>query len=352
MVLRIETEEKWASRVAGRLRVVYSSCADLPGDERQRFLDDELDYACEELVSLAANERKRYLSSLADRFPDWSSGRAEGEVTAARNIPIGSGAGNMTEMANAAMEQLLKAAPHLSDPARREIAAKLAEAGFAVEIDRNKQAEAPARTVGELWRSELEFPESEMESEQFGHMLATIREEMKTGPGRINLLRVLKLLRRTLLTIRELDDIAKQTWREISPDDPKLLMKSSGTPDLDVLLSEYFKRGGRYDSEAMLDSMNFTKGLLIAYIFALGEGGARFIRNFHRRFHPDQIKDYVRQESTHRSLMKREEVQCWNRYQQLMDGSTEAILERDLRLEIKESVAHAMRHFGAKTKLE
>jgi hypothetical protein len=178
-------------------------------------------------------------------------------------------------------------------------------------------------------------------------MIATIRGDLKSHSGKIDFLRFIKLFRRSVLTILELDDIAREAWREISPDDTRLLARKSGTPDLEVLLSGYLMKDGAFDSSTMLDSLNITKTILVAFIFALGEGGGRFIRNFHRKFHPDQIRDYVRHEGTRRGL-KKEEVLCWSRYEQLMDHSTEAILEGELRVEIKEIVAHALRQYHPK----
>lgn len=298
-------ELDWASRTAGQLRLVQADCADVEADERQSYLEQELQRALRQIV---AERRGRYLQALATRFPV-----GEGAVTlaaAAAPRPVAKEFENSPE---ALVDRLLAMAPALPKRKLLELGARLQQAGF-IEVNTTTLADEPP-------------PE--------------FRQRFAGEPGQpVDLQRLYKLTLSLADFFIGMDKVVWNIWRAIAPRS-KTRKDISAMGDVRQVGSKYLAGDREVSIVQVNQIVDRLRQLLAGILTAIGPASRSFSSQHLARFSPEAIKDAASAEGG--GMFTGIEQKCWRKYVELTAELSEDAIENDLQEAIARYAEDLMR---------
>lgn len=297
-------ELDWASRTAGQLRLVQADCADVEAEERQSYLEQELQRSMRDIVG---EQRGRFLQALATRFPI-----GEGTVT----IAATAAARPSSEFENspdALVDRLISMSPALPKRKLLELGARLQQAGF-IEVKTTTLMDAPP--------------------EEF-------RQRFPGDEGKpVDLQRLYKLTLSLADFFIGMDKVVWNIWRAIAP-------RSKTRKDVSVM-GDLRQVGGRYlngDTEVSIVQVNQIvdrlRQLLAGVLTAIGPAGRSFSRQHLARFSPEAIRNAAEAEPG--KMFVTIEQKCWRKYVELTGELNEDAIESELQEAIARYAEDLMR---------
>ena len=258
----------WGARLAARLRVLQTTCAEDAADLRQGLLEDEIARA---LRDVAPDERPAHLAALADAFPEF----AASEKPAAPAIPAAADPLDFPTLPpEVLMADLIDAAPGLSPEQRAEYGQRLLAAGFGVAVAGASAASAASAAAA---GASFELP---------GEVRARFALSASQPVDAARALRLFGLLA-DLTTA--LDQLAWGVWKQLAPQ--SVFRRESGAAgDFRRLAALYLSGDPEVASPQVAGLLDKTRRLVAGLLAALGPAGGTFARGFVERFSPAAIE--------------------------------------------------------------
>lgn len=259
-------EAAWSARLAARLRVLQTSCAEDDADLRLGLLEEEIQRA---LRDVAPAQQADYLEALQDAFPDFAAPAAPAATAGAAAAAAGAETDDLdfpTLPPEVLMADLIDAAPTLSAEDRAEYGRRLAAAGFGVGAPDASSAAPAFELPGEV-RARFAIPAGQ-----------TI------DPARA--MRLFGLLADLTTT---LDQLAWSVWKQLAPQSG-IRRESGAAGDFRKLAALYLSGDPEVASPQLAQLLDKTRQLIASVIAGLGPAGGNFARGFIARFSPAAIE--------------------------------------------------------------
>ena len=291
MESHLSEESMWASRLASRLRLIISSCAEDSSATRKTYLLEEID---RELKQIPPTRRKAYLDSLAERFPSWDGVRstAESHVTAGGTAPL-----TPEEL----VATLVSVAPTLSPEARADFAKRLQAVGLSIKESANSFFELP--------------PE--------------LQKKLNLPPGKpLDLERAVKMLIISAELALTLDQVAWAIWKQIGT--KSAIRKES---EISKLAGPYLAGDKEISTTQISQSVEKTRRLIAALLGAVARAGVAYGKAYSAHLAPDVIEDWAKMEKKWNESI---ESAAWKKFKQL---AAEHASEPAIEHQIQEAIA-------------
>jgi hypothetical protein len=278
-----------------RLRLIQIDFADLPADQRDRHMTDEVGEA---LAEIPSDQRDGFIRQIRERFPAW-----KGEVkTAAPPFPTAAHA----DWENL-LDQLAQCAPRLNPEQRSAAIARLQEAGLA---DTGPAPEWPAAAARAL-RTRLQL---------------TDRDNLDPA-------RLLELLTDLVSFASSLDQLVWATWKQIAPKSdikrPAPIQRSAAkfvsAPQDDPATAAI--------REQVAGDLDRLRQLTAALISAIAQAGNLFAQRHVGKFAVANIETYADRLP---GAMVSKEIKCWRQYKELAAAMDVHAIEQELQNGITE----------------
>lgn len=283
---------KWARQTAAQLRFLQADCTDVPAQERQHYMNDEIRRALKDVVR---EKHPQYLEALAAQFPTGEGAGSE------RPAPAG---GSMASPAELTPEELLaqmvKIAPLLPRRKLQEFGLQLQQAGY-LELQTTALADAPPE---ELLKR---FPMDPL--------------------AQVDLQRLYRLLVVLADFVLSLDQLGWNLWKTMSP---RSQVRRDATFNGDLR-----KAGARYlsgDTEVSIGQIaqiiDRLRQLVAGLMGSIGPAARSFSQHHLARFGPDAIKDLAAMESG--GMFTNADQKNWRKYVQLAKDLNEDAVESEM----------------------
>jgi hypothetical protein len=247
---------------SNRLRVVQADFADEEVSVRKDFLLEEIERA---LATVVPDQRREFLEQLQDRFPSWDLDQAKPAKPAAA-VQQGVDPKQLKDW-KFLVAKLTELAPSMSADDRNAIGEELRTAGLVTE---------PAEGGGE-WTPPP----------------AALALKLKMGLAPYQQLspnRVVELVDILWDILKNLDQVAWETWKQISPQSTT----RRGAMTLPQVMSKFLAGDPEVPKSAATLEIGRLRKLLAAMISTVGQVGRQFAQEFCGQFNPSQIEDVVK----------------------------------------------------------
>lgn len=279
---------EWAAGLAHRLRLIQSNWADEEASVRLEYLGAELKRS---LQGIPEETRAEHLARLEAHFPD---------ALAAAPAPPPPAVAAPASAAEAA-ESLLELLPTASGEERAAITARLREAGLV--------PPEPADEVGSFNTS--------------AEMARRLR--LKTGAP-LSSANVQRLLLHLIESTLVVDDFVWNLWKQVAPNST---VRRRGRAELINLLAGFLTNDSDVGFSDVADPLEFSRRLNTSLLGALGPLGRNFAKRHREKFSPEAIREAVELEGV--GFLKAKAVQCWQKYEDLVQDASEEAITLQLR---------------------
>lgn len=303
--LRLEPEI-WARKTANRLRLIQSSFLDQGQEQRRLYLEEEIEFALDEIDTVASEDRQRFLSALEDCFPTFVESSAG---TSRADAPVAH------LQKEDALESVLSRLPGLDEEGRKRVLSVLG-----VEFP------APSGSSGEgasaRFSAKVRLPERADEIEDFERGIQQLYKGLlgvQDDGARMEFSRVVKLLGILGIAFRDLHQFVWEFWRQTASRDLQSTWRSTLHGPFEDALRDYLHGSGEVGSREVADEVERTKRLMLGICFAVRRGAEEFGRSHHQVFAPDNIENAVliEQDVVDASKVKELPRKSWEKYRQL-----------------------------------
>ena len=256
--LRLEPEI-WARKTANRLRLIQASFLDQGEEQRRLYLEEEIEFALDEIDTVGDEERRRFLASLEDCFPIFAE-------------PVGGMSRVDLPMAHARhedpLELVLGHLPGLDDEGRRRVLSALGVESPAPSVS---SAEGP----GSRFSARVRLPEKAEEIEDFERGIQQLCKELggsQDDGGRLEFNRLVKLLGILGSAFSDLHQFIWEFWRQTASRDLQSTWRSTLHGPFEDALRDYLQGSGEVGSREVAAEVERTKRLMLAICFAVRRG--------------------------------------------------------------------------------
>lgn len=284
----LPSEDQWAGEMAASLRLLQTTGADEPVEQRQTLIEDQVRRG---LQKVPAAQRTRYLERLTAQFPGGLTGSApvtSSSVSASR-IPT-----TPDEVGAMAGEAWARFSPEQ----RRLLRERLAAAGVI-------ESSAPAEPA--------DLSEAK---KAFG--LTPAENLMALRLGRLSLMETDFLVK--------IDQLAWGTWKQVAPQ--ATLKKDPAFGDLKGQIRRYLRGDAEITDQMIAQQLDRTRQLAAALLGGLGAASKGFSKRYLTRFAPDAVKDIVKMEGGIPAFGA--EGKFWRKYVELAGEINEQSIQNDL----------------------
>jgi hypothetical protein len=299
MTVLSEQEMGQVNDLASRLRRIQMDAATAPPEKRRDLVQEELGRS---LKSVAPASRQSHLKVLLARFP--VAGQVVQRASAAPAAAPAAPPPTLEEL----LERFLAGAAGIPEAKRKEIASRLAKAGF-----------APAGRAG----VELEVG-------------AELREKFGLAAGQqAGSQRIVELAAQLTELCAKLDQASFNTWIALSRSNPSVRRHQ----DLRVAVARRLSGEGEELEPRMQAFSALVGGLQVALL----KGGREFERYYTERFAPQAINDVVEGEGGG-GLFKNKKERCWDKYcDRAKDFAAPGVIEKHLNDSFVKQVENVVR---------
>jgi hypothetical protein len=289
-------ESAWAARLAARLRVLQTTCAEDEADMRLELLQEEVARALREI---APAQRAGYIEALEDKFPDFGSS-SMGAPAAGAAAPAEDEIEFPTMPPEVLMADLLDAAPTLSAETRAEYGRRLAAAGFLV-------TSAPAAAA----------PAFDLPADARARFALSANQKVDQARA----MRLFGLM--ADLTIA-LDQLAWSVWKQLAPQ--SIIRREAGAAgDFRKLAALYLSGDPEVATPQLAQLLDKTRKLVAGLLAGMGPAGSAFARNYLARFSPETIEN-----RSAGGFFSNADQRCWRAYIELFAQLNEQSVEREV----------------------
>lgn len=267
--------------------MVQVDLADHDDEQRKPYLQEVLKRA---LADVPAEDRRKFMAELSERFPSWDGKTVESLMPAERTPQS-----NKPALEDAPAEQLIARLAELakkSPDERATIQSSLGSAGL---------LPAQAGRAG-AWSREAE---------------ATLRNVLGIEDQQsIDAARALELLTQLMDYVVDWDRVIWNTWKQIAPDArlrrPQPLQRS---------VRAYITGDPAVPKGQVTRDVGTLKQLISSLVSAIGVAGNTFATEYLKEISPGQIEEFVKGgEEKLPYIGDRGKTACWNKYVQLAAG--------------------------------
>jgi hypothetical protein len=297
--MHVENQEEWATRVAGKLRLLGASMQDESVTNCRDFFEGEIKQALEAIPS---SEKGNYLDVLLSSFPGGESGGEAAIDTVETKGP------SIDEMPiQEIVDELVKRAAFLSADERRELVSRLESCGLIVP----QQISSSYEELPEELAKRLSLPVGE----------------------KINSRNAVLVLSKLVGIILDLDQLVWKVWKTLSPNSRVQRESQSGVSGVVHKLGRYITGDTDVPLADVVQPLDRSRQLTAGLLGAIGPVGSTIARKFAQRFSPDDIRKHVKREGS--GFIKiLDEVKYWNRYELLAKDLNADQVDREIREEI------------------
>lgn len=253
-------EATWSGRVAARLRVVQTTCAEDDADLRLDLLKEEIQRALREV---APAQQAGCLEALSEAFPDFAASSA---VPAPAPEAADAAIDFPTLPPEVLMADLIDAAPTLSPEERADYGRRLAAAGFALPAPASSGATAGFELPGEV-RARFSLAAAQA----------------------VDPIRAMRLFGMLADLATTLDQLAWSVWKQLAPQSA-IRREAGAAGDFRKLAALYLSGDPEVASPQLTQLLDRTRQLIASVLAGLGPAGGMFARDFIARFSPAAIE--------------------------------------------------------------
>ena len=287
-------------RVGARLQMLQASFADDDAAARAGYIEEEIE---RELRAVPPGSRAGFLEALTARFPAW-----EAPVAA----PVGFAPAPSAPVAPAApasptslVEQLATMADGLSADARKGLAHRLQQAGYAVTV-------AAARAA---------------DSQQSDEIPVELQKKLSMDANvPIDRQRAMKLAAVLIDLVVTMDQLSWNVWKSLAPN--SIVRRDPGaTGDLKKLAAPYLLGDNEVSTAQITQLLDKTRQLIAGLLAAVGSTGEAFARQHLSRFSPQSIKEQAEADP---GFFIGAEQKCWRKYIELFNATSGVAIENEI----------------------
>jgi hypothetical protein len=292
------TLKVWALETANRVKMIQASWADDDKVSRQETVRQELRRS---LDSFSGSDRAERLEALKLHFPVWDQNGGE-VITVEREAPP------RALTPQELLDQLVAAAPRLTDKDRQAFSKRLLDAGFAItKAIPSAPATSPAPTPAAAPTQEMEFL-----PEQTARKLGE-KGQVRTYPTQVfNVLHELLDCTMTLATAAR--GAVEEMYRRGEMTPPRDREDDS---QLRAAVSRYLKGESGASSEQMRQAVQKVRSRTAAMLLLPAKLPGKMSERLVKLVHPDAITRMVEREGRLAALVKDPKVRCWEKYERL-----------------------------------
>ncbi len=291
-----QDEMRWATKTAAQLRFLQADCTDVPPQEREHYLHDEIRRA---LKDVARENHPQYLEALATQFPTGEGGG--GEHPASSSATVGNAAFPAELTPEELLERMVKIAPLLPRRKLHDFGLQLQQAGY-LELQTTALADAPPE---ELLKR---FPMDPL--------------------AQVDLQRLYRLVIALADFVLSLDQLGWNLWKAMSP---RSQVRRDTTFNGDLR-----KAGARYlsgDTEVSIGQItqiiDRLRQLVAGLMGSIGPAARSFSQHHLARYGPDAIKDLAAMEGGG-GMFANADQKNWRKYVQLAKDLNEDAIESEM----------------------
>jgi hypothetical protein len=263
----------WAEKVASRLWMLQTSCADDPPSARHEYLVEEIERSIKDIPE---SRRSEYLGALMERFP----GPERIDAPYFKPPAVETVVRGPQEVA----DELIARLPEFSNEAKAVLAQKLQAVGLFVSA--SSGIELPLELLGKLGMT----PKEALDEERLTKLFTALLEMVVT-----------------------LDHLIWNVWKNIAPKSSVRREQSSDNPRR--IVGRYLTGDREVATLQITQMLDKTRQLTAGLLSAIGPAGEIFARKHLEKFAPEKIRASV--ESKSPGFISNVELKCWRRYVEL-----------------------------------
>jgi hypothetical protein len=282
---------------SNRLRVVQADFADDEESVRKDFLLEEIERA---LATVVPDQRRAFLEQLQDRFPSWDLDQAK-PAKPAPLVPQGIDPKQLKDW-KFLVGKLCELAPSMSADDRSAIGDQLRNAGLVTVSAGGSGDWAPPPAARDL------------------KVKMGLASDQQLSPNR-----VVELVDILWDILKNLDQVAWQTWRQISPQSAT----RPGTMTLPQVMAKFLAGDPQVPSTVASAEIGRLRKLLAAMISTVGQVGRQFAQDFCGKFNPSQIEDVVKAQGG-AGMFGNVKGRYWDQYVKMSPQCDQTAIEHEI----------------------